>query len=190
MTGAPAETVSHLTATLRRFILHWGDLGQAWGVNRSVAQIHALLLIADRPLPADAIAEALSIARSNVSTSLKDLLRWGLVKRAPVFGERRDHFEAEGDVLEMAAKIVALRKARELDPARAVLAGCLKDARADPQASPAAVKRLGELEDLVSTLNNWCEQMSAIPKSQLLPLMKLGSRAVDLLKPFLGKASS
>ena len=124
---------------LERFILHWGDMGATWGVNRSVAQIHALLLVSDRPLNAEEIAETLGLARSNVSNSLKELTTWDLVRRAPIRGDRRDHFEAEGDVWEMVARIVEMRKAREIDPAKTVLTACLDDARADPTASPVAM---------------------------------------------------
>lgn len=177
-----------LSPALGRFILRWGDMGGDWGVNRSVAQIHALLLVTDRPLDAEMIAATLGIARSNVSTSLKELVLWGLARRVPVAGDRRDHFEAEGDVWEMVARIAAMRKAREFDPAAQVLAQCLADARADAAATPTAVKRLSDLEELVRTLNDWYGQIRAVPKSQLLPLIRLGSRAVDLLKPFLKKS--
>lgn len=186
MTETPDLAVSTSPA-IQRFILHWGDMGGDWGVNRSVAQIHALLLVSDRPLTAEAIAEGLGIARSNASNSLKDLVSWGLVRRTPVLGDRRDHFEAEGDVWEMVSKIAALRKAREFDPAAAVLSACLAEAKNDPAASPAAVARLGELQELVSTLNDWYGQISAMPKSQLLPLIRLGAKAVELLAPFLKK---
>ncbi|MEQ1931979.1 MAG: MarR family transcriptional regulator [Parvularculaceae bacterium] len=176
-----------LTSGVERFVLHWGDLGGSWGVSRSVAQIHALLFVSARPMTAEEIADALNLARSNVSNSIRDLVAWGLVKRAPVFGDRRDWFEAEGDVLEMVSKIVALRKARELDPASAVLAQCLAEVKADPAASPAAAARMEGLQELLTTLNNWYEQMNRVPRAQLLPLLRLGSKAVELLAPFIKK---
>ena len=183
ITEIPVE----IAPAARRFILHWGDMGAAWGVNRSVAQIHALLFVAGRAMSAEEIADALMIARSNVSTSIRDLTNWKLVRRVPVLGDRRDFFEAEGDVWEMASRIVAIRKAREIDPAQAVLKSCLDDAADDPAASPAAVKRLTELKALIDLLNDWYEQMNRVPKSQVLPLIRLGSKAVELLGPFLGK---
>ncbi|WP_428409631.1 GbsR/MarR family transcriptional regulator [Hyphococcus sp.] len=176
-----------LSPAIHRFILHWGDMGGQWGVNRSVAQIHALLLMSDAPLNAEDIAETLGIARSNVSNSVKELLTWGLAKRAPVAGDRRDHFEAESDMWEMVSRIVAMRKARELDPAAQVLDACLTDAKEDPNATKAAVKRLGELQEMIALLNGWYEQMNKVPKSRLAPLLKLGARAVDLLAPFTKK---
>lgn len=176
-----------LSPAIRRFILHWGDMGGQWGVNRSVAQIHALLLVSDRSLNAEEIAETLGIARSNVSNSIKELLTWNLVRRAPVMGDRRDHFVAEGDMWEMVSRIVAMRKARELDPAAAVLDACLSDAKDDPAATQAAVKRLSDLQEIIALLNNWYEQMNRVPKSRIAPLLKLGARAVDLLAPFVKK---
>jgi DNA-binding transcriptional regulator GbsR (MarR family) len=176
-----------MTPAVRRFVLHWGDMGATWGVNRSIAQIHALLFLSGRPLNADEIATGLQMARSNVSTSIRDLVDWGLVRRAPVMGDRRDFFEAEGDVWEMATKIVAIRKAREIDPAAEVLRSCLNEAQNDPVTPPAAVARLGEVKALIDLLNDWYEQMNRVPKAQLLPLIKLGSKAVDLLSPFFKK---
>lgn len=176
-----------LSPPIQRFVLHWGDMGQSWGANRSVAQIHALLFVAPRPMNAEEIAASLSIARSNVSNSIRDLIDWGLVKKSPILGERRDHFEAVGDVWEMATKIVALRKAREIDPAKAVLQSCLDDARQDPSVAPAAVARLSEMNALIDLLDDWYAQMNRFPKSQLLPLIRLGAKAVEFLAPFVGK---
>ena len=95
-----------LPAVVERFILHWGDMGDEWGVNRSVSQIHGLLYLSDRPLTAEDIAASLGIARSNVSNSLKELLAWNLIRRVPIAGDRRDHYEAETDVWEIAARVV------------------------------------------------------------------------------------
>ncbi|MFN0022893.1 MAG: GbsR/MarR family transcriptional regulator [Parvularculaceae bacterium] len=176
-----------MTPAIRRFVLHWGDMGATWGVNRSIAQIHALLFVSGRPLNAEEIADALQMARSNVSTSIRDLADWGLVRRAPIMGDRRDHYEAEGDVWEMATKIVAIRKAREIDPAAEVLKSCLAEAQNDPATPAAAVARLGEVKALIDLLNDWYAQMNRVPKAQLLPLIRLGAKAVDMLGPFLKK---
>jgi DNA-binding transcriptional regulator GbsR (MarR family) len=100
-----------------RFVLHWGDMGEAWGVNRSVSQIHGLLYLAEAPMTAEDIAETLGMARSNVSNSIKELLGLNLIRRVPILGDRRDHFEAETDIWEMAARIASARKEREIDPA-------------------------------------------------------------------------
>lgn len=176
-----------VSPAVERFILHWGDMGATWGVNRSVAQIHALLLVADGPMHAEEIADTLEMARSNVSNSLKELMTWDLVRRTPIRGDRRDHFEAVGDVWEMATRIVEMRKAREIDPAKAVLTACLDDARADPATRPAAVARLTEIKDLIELLDGWYGQMKDTPKETLIPLIRMGSKAIDFLKPFLRK---
>ena len=181
------EYKDELSPAIERFILHWGDMGATWGVNRSVAQIHALLIVSDKPRHAEEIADILSLARSNVSNSLKELTTWDLVRRVPVRGERRDHFEAVGDVWEMVARIVEMRKAREIDPAKAVLKACLDDARADPAANPAAVKRLGDIAELMDLFDGWYGQVKDMPKETLLPLIRMGSKAVEFLKPFAGK---
>ncbi len=179
-----------LSPAIRRFILHWGDLGGQWGVNRSVAQIHALLIVSDRPINAEEIAETLGIARSNVSNSIRELLNWNLVLRAPVMGDRRDHFVAEGDMWEMVSRIVAMRKARELDPAAAVLEACLNDAKTDPAATPAAVKRLSDMQETIVLLNNWYEQMNKAPKSILLPLIRMGTKIFDYVAPLKGRGAA
>ena len=105
-----------LSPTAEKFILHWGEMGTRWGVNRTVAQIHALLYISPRPLPADEICATLSVARSNVSTSIRELQGWGIIKTSQVLGDRRDHFESMTDVWEMFRVIMDERKKREIDP--------------------------------------------------------------------------
>src|SRR5437867_3235988 len=99
-----------LSPVVQRFILHWGEMGTRWGVNRTVAQIHALLYVSPRPLPAEEIAETLSVARSNVSTSLRELQSWGIVRVVHVMRDRRDHFESMKDVWEMFQVILGERK--------------------------------------------------------------------------------
>ena len=103
------------------FILHWGEMGTQWGVNRSVAQVHALLYLSDRPLHAEEICDKLGLARSNVSTALKELQGYEIVRRTHVHGDRRDHFVAETDPWDLLMKIAAERKRREIDPTVALL---------------------------------------------------------------------
>src|SRR5258707_383467 len=102
-----------LTPIAQRFILHWGEMGARWGINRTVAQIHALLFLSPQPLTAEEIADTLSVARSNVSNSLKELQGWGIVRITHVMGDRRDHFESMKDVWEMFRTITDERKKRE-----------------------------------------------------------------------------
>ncbi|TMJ16411.1 MAG: MarR family transcriptional regulator [Alphaproteobacteria bacterium] len=166
---------------VERFVLQWGDMGGQWGVNRSVAQIHALLYLSERPLTAEDIAEALGIARSNVSTSLRELQGWKLVRRVPVLGDRRDFFEAETDLWEMATRIAQGRKEREIDPAAAALRACRVEADKDSRVSDVARKRLAAMDDFVSTLMKWHDQMLAVPAPKLMALVRMGSRVASLV---------
>src|SRR5436309_15327618 len=113
-----------LSAVQQKFVLHWGEMGARWGINRTVAQIHALLFITPKALNAEDIAKILGVARSNVSTSLKELQNWGIVKIVHVMGDRRDYFESMKDVWEMFRVVLDERKKREIDPTIAVFREC------------------------------------------------------------------
>ena len=175
------ETIDQMPQAVRDFVLHWGDLGSQWGVNRSVAQIQALLYLSERPLHAEEIATCLGIARSNVSNSLKWLLGWRLIERVPVPGDRRDHFVAETDIWEMVLRIAASRKEREIDPARAVLRRCVSQGKEDPRVHAVALKRLQAMLDFMETGDRWYQQMVCLPKSKVFALLKMGSRVVNFI---------
>jgi DNA-binding transcriptional regulator GbsR (MarR family) len=170
-----------LPLAVERFILHWGDMGSQWGVNRTVAQIHALLYVSERPLTAEEIAAILGVARSNVSTSIRELLGWDLIRRVPVRGDRRDHFEAESDVWELVRRIAAGRKAREIDPALAALKTCVADAERDASVSPVAARRLKDMLEFTQTVDRWFQQMLTVPQPKLAALMKLGAKVIGFL---------
>ncbi len=170
-----------LPSPVERFILHWGDQGGQWGVNRSVSQIHALLYLSERPLTAEEIAATLGLARSNVSNSIRELMAWNLIRRVPVRGDRREHFEAETDLWEMAMRIAAVRKEREIDPAVLALRACVADAEGDPKLHPVAAKRLKGMLGFVETLDRWYAQMLTVPKPKLAILIRLGARIASLL---------
>jgi DNA-binding transcriptional regulator GbsR (MarR family) len=174
-------TEGNLAPAVERFVLHWGDMGSRWGMNRSVAQIHALLYVAERPLTAEDIAETLGIARSNVSNCLKELGAWKLIRRIPVMGDRRDHYEAETDLWEMLARIAQGRKEREIDPAAAAVRACVAAAEGDERVSPVARRRLEQLSSFVDDLDRWYGQMLQVPPPKLMALMRLGSRIVKLI---------
>lgn len=165
-----------------QFILYWGDMGSQWGVNRSVAQIHALLYLATKPMNAEQISEALGIARSNVSNSLKELLAWRLIRRVPIAGDRREHFEAEVDVWEMAMRIAQGRREREIDPAVSAIDQCVARAEVDGDVDPVALQRLQDMQNFLSTTTRWYDQMLGVPKAQLIRLMGLGDKVIKLLK--------
>jgi DNA-binding transcriptional regulator GbsR (MarR family) len=173
-----------LTPVTQKFILHWGEMGSRWGVNRTVAQIHALLYIADTPMDAEEISETLSIARSNVSTSLRELQNWGLVRVIHVMGDRRDHFEASHDVWEIFRLIVEERKHREIDPTLTVLRACAVEGEEDAAMSADAKRKMQEVLEFMETLTGWYDDMKKLPTPTLLKMMKMGST----IGKFLGKS--
>lgn len=119
--------MAELNQSKKQFVLHWGEMGNRWGINRTVAQIHALLHVSPEPLTAEDIAATLSVARSNVSTSLRELQGWGLVRAVHVLGDRRQHFDSIKDVWEMFRIILDQRKRREIDPTLEVLKSCISE---------------------------------------------------------------
>ncbi len=163
------------------FILHWGEMGTQWGVNRSVSQIHALLYLSDRPLAADEIVETLNLARSNVSTGLKELQGYGIVRRTHVSDDRRDHFFAETDLWDMLMRIAAERKKREIDPTVALLGELAARAQLN-DALPAHVReRIGRMHEFLGTLSGWYEQVRGLPKPTLVALMNLGGKVARFI---------
>ncbi|MEG3147131.1 MarR family transcriptional regulator [Sphingomonas sp. RT2P30] len=178
-----------LPPAIEQFVLRWGDMGGQWGVNRSVAQIHALLYVAERPLTAEDIADTLGMARSNVSNSIRELLAWKLIRRVPMLGDRRDHYEAETDLWQMVSRIAQGRKEREIDPAVAALRHVLDAAEGDTRVGNVARARLHELQGFVTTIDGWYDQMLTVPPAKIMALIKLGARVVNLLSFGRGKAT-
>ena len=164
-----------ITPLMERYILHWGEMGTRWGVNRTVSQIHALLYLSPKPLPADEITELLSVARSNVSNSIKELQGWGLVNMTHVLGDRRDHFAANSDTWEMLMTIVEERKRRELEPTLALLQSCKEEMQQDLETPDEVKQRIDNMLTFITTLTGWYEQVRTLPKSTLIALMKMGA---------------
>jgi DNA-binding transcriptional regulator GbsR (MarR family) len=172
-----------LAPIVERVVLHWGEMGTRWGVNRTVAQIHALLYLSDRPLPADEIADSLGVARSNVSTSLKELQGWKLIRVAHVMGDRRDHFEAIQDITELFRVIVEERKRRELDPTIAML----RELAVDDPKTPAHVRqKLKSTLAFLEVLDRWYLDMKGLPHPLMLALLRMGGRVQRFLKTDVG----
>ena len=169
------------SAAREQFILYWGDMGGQWSVNRSVAQIHALLYLSVAPLNAEQISEELGIARSNVSTSLKELVSWKLIRRVPVPGDRREYFVAETDVWEMAMRIAQGRKEREIDPAIAAINECVAQAEAEPGLHPEVLARMRAMQEFLGTADRWYAQMLHVPKSRLNTLLSMGDKVFSLI---------
>jgi len=170
-----------LTITMEKFILHWGEMGTRWGVNRTVAQIHALLYLSEEPLDAESITETLGVARSNVSNSIKELQSWGLVKTVHVLGERRDHFESHKDLWEITRIIMDERKKREIDPTITMLRQCVIESGDDKQTSKVVKNRIEDTLDFMEMMSTWYEQMKVVPTPTLTKLMKTGAKITSFL---------
>lgn len=170
-----------LTPIMERYILHWGEMGTRWGVNRSVAQIHALLYLAGRPITAEEISETLGLARSNVSTSIHELQGWDLVRVTHIMGDRRDHFEAFTDLWVMLTTVVEERKKREIDPTLTMLRQSVLEAENDTETPTEIKERISNMLTFIETLSSWHQQVQSLPKSTLVKLMKLGARVAKFV---------
>ncbi len=176
----PAGT-PQLTPVTERFVLHWGEMGSRWGVNRTMSQIHALLFVTGRPMHADELCETLGVARSNVSTSLRELQSWNLVKVVHLMGDRRDHFETSGDVWELLRTIVRERKAREFAPTVQALRDCLSHPEIGRE-SALSRQRINETLVLMETVSVWADEMLRLPPETLVKIMKLGAKIQALMR--------
>jgi DNA-binding transcriptional regulator GbsR (MarR family) len=176
------KRAKQLDPVTQRFILHWGEMGTRWGINRTVAQIHALLFISERPLPAETIADTLAIARSNVSTSLRELQNWGIVHVVHLLGDRRDHFESMKDVFAMFRVIATERKKREIDPTVQVLKSCIAAAAKPRSAGAYTRERLADLLQFFELAEAAYAQLEKLPTPALLKLARLGDKAFKLLR--------
>jgi DNA-binding transcriptional regulator GbsR (MarR family) len=171
-----------LTPVQQKFVLHWGEMGTRWGINRTVAQIHALLFISPNPLHADEIVEALAVARSNVSTSLKELQGWGIVKLVHVLGDKRDHFESMKDVWELFRAVLDERKRREIDPTLLMLRECIAEAETHKEENDYTRERLQALRDFFEMTTAWYTLVRRWPASAFARFVKLGDKALKMLR--------
>jgi DNA-binding transcriptional regulator GbsR (MarR family) len=170
-----------LSPIAQKFILHWGEMGVRWGINRTMAQIHALLFLSESPMNAEDICEKLDLARSNVSVALKDLQGWGIIKLVHLPGDRRDHFESMKDVFEMFRTIALERKRREVDPTLRLINDCLDEA-GKPKATDAYVReRLESMKEFFELALNFTSQMERMSTTSLVRAMKMGDKALKLL---------
>ena len=170
-----------LKPVAKRFVLHWGEMGSKWGVNRTVSQIHALLFIAGRPMHAEEITETLGVARSNVSNSLKELQNWELIRVVHQMADRRDHFETTTDVWELFRTVVRERKQREFDPTVAMLRECLEDPDLAKEEA-GTQNRIRETQQLMQTLSSWADEMLRLSPTTLVKVMKLGARIQQFIR--------
>jgi DNA-binding transcriptional regulator GbsR (MarR family) len=175
------ERKGRLTPIQQKFILHWGEMGARWGINRTVAQIHALLYLSERPLNAEDIATRLDVARSNVSNSLRELQGWGIVKVTHILGDRRDHFESMKDVWEMFRIIVDERKKREADPVLTMLREAVADAKKPGAADAYTRERLAEMLQFFELMTGWTEQTRKLPTPSLVRMVRMGDKVAKML---------
>jgi len=176
-----AEKKTGLPRVAEKFILHWGEMGTRWGINRTVAQVHALLYLAERAMPADEISATLAVARSNVSTSLRELQAWGIVRVVHVLGDRRDHFETLKDVWEIFRIVAEERKRREIDPTLRVLAECVREVKSNSHGDAQAAERLESMLEFLTVMTGLFEEILRMPMPALKGVVKLRGKVVTLL---------
>jgi len=176
-------TKTALTPVAQKFILHWGEMGTKWGINRTVAhaQVHALLFLSPAPVPADEISATLSVARSNVSTSLRELQGWGIVRVVHVLGDRRDHFESTKDVWEIFRTVSEERKRREIDPTLRVLTECVQELKTAPAGDAYTRERLESMLDFLTIMSGLFEEILRMPMGALKGVGKLRGKVITLL---------
>ena len=183
MSGTNGKAGGGLSAVEQKFILHWGEMGTRWGINRTVAQVHALLFLSPRPVPADEISSTLAVARSNVSTSLRELQGWGIVRMVHVLGDRREHFESIKDVWEIFRIVSEERKRREIDPTLRVIGECVQELKVNPQGDGNAYtrERLEEMLEFLTVMTGLFEEVLRMPTPALKGVGKLRGKVITLL---------
>lgn len=165
----------------KKFILHWGEMGTRWGINRTMAQIHALLYLSARPLHAEEICALLSLARSNVSVALRELQSWGIVKVTHLAGDRRDHFESMTDVFEMFRVIMNERRRREIDPTIRLIDDCLALPTGKDAGTQMARDRLEHMRSFFDLALTFSGQMERFSTPTLVKAAKMGDKALKLM---------
>ncbi len=172
-----------LTPIAQKFIIHWGEMGERWGINRTIAQIHGLLYLSPEPLNAEEISATLAVARSTVSVGLHELESWGIVKVVHVLGDRTDHFEIKGDVWEMFRWIIDYRKRREVDPTLNMLQEAVAELEKNTEAAHSREKML-QMLDLFETVDSLYTQAQKVPTKTIVRIARMGDVISKLLKFF------
>lgn len=172
-----------LTPIAKRFIIHWGEMGEKWGINRTVAQINGLLYLSPEPLNAEEIAETLELARSTVSVGLHELESWGIIRVAHKLGDRTDRFEVKGDVYEMFRRIVDYRKRREVDPTLQVLRESVTELEAGGEDAH-STRKMREMLELFATLDSVYQQAQKVPTKKIVRIAGMGNAVSTVLKFF------
>ena len=170
-----------LSPLAQAFVLHFGEMGSRWGINRTVGQIYAMLVLAEVPRHAEEISEALSLSRGSVSMGLKELASWNLVQLRHLPGDRRDYYETPRDVWAIFRTLVEERKKREIDPTLSMLRGLLIEPAHDP-ADQHAQERIAAMHEQIELLTDWYAEMRRLDNERLLQLLRLGSHVVKALE--------
>lgn len=178
--------MKNLTPVAQKFVIHWGEMGTRWGINRTVAQVHALLFLSKTPLTAEEIQEQLGVARSNVSNSLKELQTWGIIRRVHRMGDRRDHFESLKDVYEMFRLVIEERKKREMDPTLLVLRECLAEADKDKSTDAYTRSRLKDMLGFFENTTGFYDQVKSWPTTTFVKLAGMGAGVGEKWRKLLG----
>jgi DNA-binding transcriptional regulator GbsR (MarR family) len=163
------------------FVLHFGEMGSRWGINRTVGQIYAVLFIAEQPLCADDIVERLGVSRSNVSMGLKELQSWNLLRQRPIQGDRREFFTTPDDIYAIVRTLADERKKREIDPTMSVLRELLMQSPGTPEEQHAQA-RLKDMHELIELLTTWYADVQKLETERLIQLLSLGSKVVKVLE--------
>lgn len=184
MTERIGVNADALTPVAKKFIVHWGELGTRWGINRTVAQVHALLYLSQKPLDVQTICETLGVARSNASNSLRELQGWGVVRAVHVLGDRREHYEAIADVWQMLSILAEARKRREIDPTLVILRECAAEARAQDRVGDKFVEsRIRAMLELFETLSPLVDEFAALPSAAVRSIVGIRGRLRSILRP-------
>jgi DNA-binding transcriptional regulator GbsR (MarR family) len=179
----------HLTPMIQSCVMHFGEMGSRWGINRTVGQMYALIVLNQEPLCADDIAEALGFSRSNVSMGIKELLSWELIKLQHLPGERREFYSAPGDVWDIAKTLMEQRRKREIDPTLTTLRNLLLETPAN-SAEDYAQQRMRDMHELIEMLTLWTTEIQRLDTARLMKLSKLGSnigKVLDMKDKLLGR---
>lgn len=170
-----------LPPLIQAFVLHFGEMGGRWGVNRTVGQIYALLFLSDRPLNAEEISAALGISRSNVSMGLKELESWRLIRKRHLPGDRREYMEAPDDIWQIVRTLAEERRKREIDPTLTLLRDILMETPSGPEERHAQ-SRMREMHDLIELLTGWADDVQKLDNDSLMRLLALGAGVSKLLE--------
>ena len=178
-----------MSPMIQACVMHFGEMGSRWGINRTVGQMYALLVLSAEPLTADQIAESLGFSRSNVSMGLKELQSWELVKLQHIPGDRKEYYSAPAEIWDIAKTLMEQRRKREIDPTLSTLRDLLMTKPAGAE-EKYAQQRMREMHDMIEMLTKWTMEIQRLDATRLQKLLKLGNnlgKVLDIKDKLLGK---